>query len=122
MSTDYRSFILFQATRRMNQMIDESSISDWKALTSVYTSAFFCSLGFFVVSFLIPIIAYGYMDASAIEVALVFSLLTLGSAMFSPITKTTQSEKLSVKALDIHRCDSSSHCIYWNGNICLSRK
>lgn len=85
MSTDYRSFILFQATRRMNQMIDESSISDWKALTSVYTSAFFCSLGFFVVSFLIPIIAYGYMDASAIEVALVFSLLTLGSAMFSPI-------------------------------------
>ncbi len=58
--------------------------SDWKALHSVYNSAFACSLGFFVVRFLIPIIAYGLMGASAIQVALVFSLLTLGAAIFSP--------------------------------------
>jgi len=59
--------------------------SDWKALTSVYNSAFFCSLGFFVVRFLIPIIAYSSMGASATEVALVFSMLTLGAAIFSPV-------------------------------------
>ncbi|TFG33317.1 MFS transporter [Candidatus Thorarchaeota archaeon] len=59
--------------------------SDWQALRSVYNSAFFCSLGFFVVGFLIPIIAYSFMNASAIEVALIFSLLTLGSAVFAPI-------------------------------------
>ncbi|MGY5857963.1 MAG: MFS transporter [Candidatus Thorarchaeota archaeon] len=59
--------------------------SDWKALTSVYNSAFFCSLGFFVVSFLIPIVAYGSMGASATEVALIFSMLTLGVAIFSPV-------------------------------------
>jgi MFS family permease len=58
--------------------------SDWVALRSVYNSAFFCSLGFFVVSFLIPIIAYEYMNASATEVALIFSMFTLGSAFFSP--------------------------------------
>jgi len=67
-------------------MIEESpKSSDWGALKSVYDSAFFCSLGFFVVGFLIPIIAYGPMGASATEVALVFSLLTLGAAIFSPI-------------------------------------
>ncbi|MHA1135734.1 MAG: MFS transporter [Candidatus Thorarchaeota archaeon] len=67
-------------------MIEEApQSSDWKALTSVYNSAFFCSLGFFVVSFLIPIIAYGSMEATATEVALVFSLLTLGLAIFSPV-------------------------------------
>ncbi len=59
--------------------------SDWKALHSVYNSAFACSLGFFVVRFLIPIIAYGLMGASATQVALVFSLLTLGAAIFSPL-------------------------------------
>jgi MFS family permease len=59
--------------------------SDWRALKSVYDSAFFCSLGFFVVRFLIPIIAYSSMGASATEVALVFSLLTLGAAIFSPV-------------------------------------
>ncbi|MFW9844566.1 MAG: MFS transporter [Candidatus Thorarchaeota archaeon] len=59
--------------------------SDWRALTSVYNSAFFCSLGFFVVRFLIPIIAYGNMGATATEVALIFSLLTLGVAIFSPV-------------------------------------
>lgn len=64
---------------------DASHRSDWKALTSVYNSAFFCSLGFFVVRFLIPIIAYGSMGATATEVALIFSLLTLGSAIFSPV-------------------------------------
>jgi MFS family permease len=58
--------------------------SDWKSLNSIYSSAFFCSLGFFVVRFLIPIIAYGNMNATATEVALVFSLLTLGVAIFSP--------------------------------------
>ncbi|TFH08075.1 MAG: MFS transporter [Candidatus Thorarchaeota archaeon] len=64
---------------------DASKRSDWKALTSVYNSAFFCSLGFFVVRFLIPIIAYGSMGATATEVALIFSLLTLGVAIFSPV-------------------------------------
>ena len=64
---------------------DATSTSDWRALKSVYDSAFFCSLGFFIVRFLIPIIAYSYMRASATEVALVFSLLTLGSAVFSPV-------------------------------------
>ncbi|MFW9893177.1 MAG: MFS transporter [Candidatus Thorarchaeota archaeon] len=64
---------------------DTSNSSDWGSLKSVYQSAFFCSLGFFVVRFLIPIIAYGSMGASATEVALVFSLLTLGAAIFSPV-------------------------------------
>lgn len=59
--------------------------SDWKTLRSVYDSAFACSLGFFVVRFLLPIIAYGGMGASATQVALIFSLLTLGAALFSPI-------------------------------------
>ncbi|MFX0054538.1 MAG: MFS transporter [Promethearchaeota archaeon] len=59
--------------------------SDWAALRSVYHSAIFCSLGFFLVRFLIPIIAYTIMGVSATEVALVFSMLTLGSAAFSPI-------------------------------------
>jgi len=66
-------------------MEDSPRTSDWGALKSVYDSAFFCSLGFFVVGFLIPIIAYGPMGASVIEVALVFSLLTLGAAIFSPV-------------------------------------
>ena len=67
-------------------MLEDPPItSDWKALKSVYDSAFFCSLGFFIVRFLIPIIAYTYMGASATEVALVFSLLTLGAAVFSPV-------------------------------------
>jgi MFS family permease len=64
---------------------DAPKSSDWGALKSVYDSAFFCSLGFFVVRFLIPIIAYGSMGASATQVALVFSLLTLGAAIFSPV-------------------------------------
>ncbi|MGY5879313.1 MAG: MFS transporter [Candidatus Thorarchaeota archaeon] len=66
-------------------MEDAPQRNDWKALTSVYNSAFFCSLGFFVVGFLIPIIAYGSMGANATEVALIFSLLTLGLAIFSPV-------------------------------------
>ncbi len=67
-------------------MLEEPLItSDWRALKSIYDSAFFCSLGFFLVGFLIPIIAYGSMGASATEVALVFSLLTLGAAIFSPV-------------------------------------
>ena len=64
---------------------DATKTSDWRALKSVYDSAFFCSLGFFVVRFLIPIIAYTTMGASATQVALVFSLLTLGAAIFSPV-------------------------------------
>jgi len=64
---------------------DASQKSDWKALTSVYNSSFLCSFGFAIVGFLIPIIAYGTMGASATEVALVFSLLTLGSALFAPV-------------------------------------
>lgn len=60
-------------------------VSDWRSLKSVYNSAFLCSLGFFMVGFLIPIVAYDYMSASAIEVALVFSMLTLGAAVFSPV-------------------------------------
>ncbi|MHA2150845.1 MAG: MFS transporter [Candidatus Thorarchaeota archaeon] len=59
--------------------------SDWPALKSIYQSTFYCSLGFFVVRFLIPIIAYTSMGASATEVALVFALLTLGAAIFSPV-------------------------------------
>ncbi len=60
-------------------------MSDWQSLKSVYNSAFLCSLGFFMVSFLIPIIAYNVMEASATQVALVFSMLTLGTAAFSPL-------------------------------------
>jgi MFS family permease len=59
--------------------------SNWAALKSVYYSAIFCSLGFFLVSFLIPIVAYTMMQVSATEVALVFSMLTLGAAVFSPV-------------------------------------
>ncbi|UCE09261.1 MAG: MFS transporter [Candidatus Thorarchaeota archaeon] len=59
--------------------------SDWSSLKSVYDSAFFCSLGFFFVRFIIPIVAYDLMGASGIEVALIFSLLTLGAAVFSPV-------------------------------------
>ncbi len=66
-------------------MQNTPATSDWPRLGSVYRSAFFCSFGFFVVSFLIPIIAYSYMGASGTEVALVFSLLILGSAVFSPV-------------------------------------
>ncbi|MHA2143053.1 MAG: MFS transporter [Candidatus Thorarchaeota archaeon] len=66
-------------------MIEDELTSDWAALRSVYYSAIFCSLGFFLVSFLIPIIAYTIMGGSATEVALVFSMLTLGTAAFSPI-------------------------------------
>lgn len=66
-------------------MEDTSQGSDWKALISIYNSAFLCSFGFFIVRFLIPIIAYGIMGATATEVALIFSLLTLGVAIFSPV-------------------------------------
>jgi hypothetical protein len=66
-------------------LIEDELTSDWAALRSVYYSAIFCSLGFFLVSFLIPIIAYTIMGGSATEVALVFSMLTLGTAAFSPI-------------------------------------
>ncbi|MHA2426401.1 MAG: MFS transporter [Candidatus Thorarchaeota archaeon] len=61
--------------------------SDWAALKSVYNSAFLCSLGFFFVSFIIPIVAYdpSILGASGFQVALIFALLTLGSAGFSPI-------------------------------------
>ncbi len=45
---------------------------------------FFCSLGFFIVSFVMPITAAG-MGASGLQVAMIFSFLTLGSAIFSPI-------------------------------------
>ncbi len=65
-------------------MIDESPISDWPALKSIYQSSFLCSLGFFVVRFVLPIAAAG-MGANALQVALIFSFLTLGSAIFSPI-------------------------------------
>ncbi|MBY8996247.1 MAG: MFS transporter [Candidatus Thorarchaeota archaeon] len=65
--------------------VSQSITSDWRALRSVYNSAFACSLGFFVVRFLLPIIAYASMGASAIQVALIFSLLTLGAALFSPV-------------------------------------
>ncbi|MHA2024813.1 MAG: MFS transporter [Candidatus Thorarchaeota archaeon] len=64
---------------------DTLKTSDWSALKSVYQSAFFCSLGFFVVRFMIPIIASLSMGASATEVGLVFALLTLGAAIFSPV-------------------------------------
>ncbi|MFW9849077.1 MAG: MFS transporter [Candidatus Thorarchaeota archaeon] len=61
--------------------------SDWKALKSVYKSAFYCSLGFFFISFIIPIVAYdpAGLGATGFQVALIFALLTLGSAGFSPI-------------------------------------
>ncbi|MFW9799280.1 MAG: MFS transporter, partial [Candidatus Thorarchaeota archaeon] len=59
--------------------------SDWMSLKSVYNSAFLCGLGFFMVSFLIPVVAYNLMGASATQVALVFSMLTLGIAVFSPV-------------------------------------
>ncbi|MHA2379629.1 MAG: MFS transporter [Candidatus Thorarchaeota archaeon] len=64
--------------------MESTLASDWASLKSVYNSAFLCSLGFFMVSFLIPIVAYNSMGASATQVALVFSMLTLGTALFSP--------------------------------------
>ncbi|MFW9918899.1 MAG: MFS transporter [Candidatus Thorarchaeota archaeon] len=68
-------------------MENEARQSDWTALKSVYNSAFLCSLGFFFVSFIIPIAAYdpNVLGATGFQVALVFALLTLGSAIFSPI-------------------------------------
>lgn len=71
--------------KKNNMREEHHKESDWAALRAVYNSAFFCSFGFFVVSFLIPIIAYGLMNASATEVALIFSMFTMGSAIFSPI-------------------------------------
>ncbi|RLI54649.1 MAG: hypothetical protein DRP09_12360 [Candidatus Thorarchaeota archaeon] len=59
--------------------------SDWPALRSVYFSATLCSLGFFMINFMIPIIVYSIMGGTPTQVALVFSMLTLGSAVFSPI-------------------------------------
>jgi len=64
---------------------DPPRISDWSALKSVYQSAFFCSLGFFVVRFILPIIATLSMGASATEVGMIFAVLTLGAALFSPV-------------------------------------
>ena len=66
-------------------MNEITGLSDWKSLKSVYNSAFFCSLGFFFAGFILPIIAYGYLAASAVEVAFIFALLTLGTALFSPV-------------------------------------
>ncbi len=69
-------------------MIEEPrkpQVSDWRALRWIYISATLCSFGFFVVGFILPIIAYSGMGASPIQVALVFSMLTLGSALFSPV-------------------------------------
>jgi len=75
-------------------MESTSETSDWSSLKSVYNSAFVCSLGFFFVSFLLPIIAYDTMGASGTQVALIFALLTLGSAIFSPIVgKYAKAEK-----------------------------
>ncbi len=68
-------------------MGDTKEKSDWISLKSVYNSAFLCSLGFFFISFIIPIVAYDptILGASGFQVALIFALLTLGSAGFSPI-------------------------------------
>ncbi|MGY5852332.1 MAG: MFS transporter [Candidatus Thorarchaeota archaeon] len=66
-------------------MLDAPPTSDWKNLKSIYQAAFFCSLGFFFVSFILPIVAYDILGASGFEVALIFSLLTLGSAAFAPV-------------------------------------
>ncbi|NHJ13473.1 MAG: MFS transporter [Candidatus Thorarchaeota archaeon] len=65
--------------------MQDTTNSDWKSLRPVYHSALFCSFGFFLVGFLIPIVAYGNMQASATEVALVFSMLMLGLVLISPI-------------------------------------
>jgi MFS family permease len=71
----------------MVDMEENAPHSDWQSLTSVYRSATLCSLGFFFVSFIIPIVAYdpAGLGASGFQVALVFALLTLGSALFSPV-------------------------------------
>ncbi len=69
------------------KMEKDARQSDWRSLRSVYNSAFLCSLGFFFVSFIIPITAYdpNLMGATGFQVALIFALLTLGSAIFSPL-------------------------------------
>lgn len=59
--------------------------SDWASLRSVYNSATLCSLGFFMVGFLIPIIVLLILDGSPTQLGLVFAMLTLGSAIFSPV-------------------------------------
>jgi len=85
-------------------MEDLSKTSDWSSLKSVYRSAFYCSLGFFLVSFLLPIVAYGYMGASATQVALVFSLLTLGYALFSPIAGKAAARGLTRECICAGAC------------------
>jgi MFS family permease len=71
----------------MVDMEENAPHSGWQSLTSVYRSATLCSLGFFFVSFIIPIVAYdpAGLGASGFQVALVFALLTLGAALFSPV-------------------------------------
>jgi len=58
---------------------------NWATLRSIYRSAFLCSFGFFLVSFLLPIIAIGDLGAQGIEVGLLFSFQPLGFALFSPV-------------------------------------
>lgn len=75
------------SARSLVDMEERAPHSDWQSLTSVYRSAILCSLGFFFVSFIIPIVAYdpAGLGATGFEVALVFALLTLGAALFSPV-------------------------------------
>ena len=59
--------------------------SDWRSLRSIYYSNLLCSLGFFFVSFILPITASLTLGADAVQVGLIFAFLTLGTAIFSPI-------------------------------------
>jgi hypothetical protein len=50
--------------------------TDWASLKSIYNSSLFCSLGFFYVSFILPIMAVT-MEADAIQVGMIFASFTL---------------------------------------------
>ncbi len=70
-----------EQTEEMENMRRET---DWASLKSIYNSSLFCSLGFFYVAFILPIMAVT-MEADAIQVGMIFASFTLGIAVFSPL-------------------------------------
>lgn len=82
-----QGFSSFSDSRALIELASDRLQSDWNSIQSVYNSGFLCSLGFFFISFIIPIAAYdpSILGASGFQVALVFAFQTLGSAGFAPI-------------------------------------
>jgi len=65
-------------------MTDEGMIDG--NLKSVFRSTFFYSFGTWMANFLIPIIAYDFLNASGTEVGLIIAVVSLGSIAIAPIT------------------------------------